>query len=47
MVPSGVVVEHYDEIGDLPHFNPELGVWHRYKLVGPSLSLKDSSFFSR
>ncbi len=22
--PPGVVVEHYDEIGELPHFNPDL-----------------------
>lgn len=26
LVPPGVVVEHYDEIGELPHFNPDLEV---------------------
>ncbi|MEA3116807.1 MAG: hypothetical protein QOI13_77, partial [Paraburkholderia sp.] len=25
-VPPGVVVEHYDQIGELPHFNPDLEV---------------------
>jgi chromate reductase len=24
LVPPGVVVEHYNEIGELPHFNPDL-----------------------